>query len=102
MNFLSLLILRLIVAYIILENTISYISSIPPNPLFQNVSRLCPPLQGVPMVASSPVRHESPMQMNPIEVHSYQQSSWQSFNSYQIKNEMEHPPLQQLVSFIIE
>jgi hypothetical protein len=54
-------------AYIILENTISYISSIPPNPLFQNVSRLCPPLQGVPMVASSPVRHESPMQMNPIE-----------------------------------
>lgn len=40
------------------------------------------------------------MQMNPIEVHSYQQSSWQSFNSYQIKNEMEQPPLQQLVSFI--
>lgn len=64
----------------------------------KTVSRLCGPLQGVPMVASSPVRHESPMQMNPIEVQSYQQAPWQTYNTLQIKHETEQPPLQQLMN----
>lgn len=29
-------------------------------------------MQGIPMIASSPVRHDSPLGMNPVEVQSYQ------------------------------
>lgn len=67
---------------------------------FQN-ARFCGPLQGIPMVASSPVKHENHIPMNPIEVQSYQQK-WQPFNTYRIKNQMDEAPLQQLVSVICQ
>lgn len=67
---------------------------------FQNGGRLHGPLQGVPMVASSPVRHESPMQVNPVEVQSYQ-PPWQALSDFAMKNDMEQPPFQQLVSSFV-
>ncbi|VDI71031.1 insulin gene enhancer protein ISL-1 [Mytilus galloprovincialis] len=60
-------------------------------------ARFCGPLQGIPMVASSPVKHENHIPMNPIEVQSYQQK-WQPFNTYRIKNQMDEAPLQQLMN----
>ncbi|VDI71029.1 insulin gene enhancer protein ISL-1-like isoform X2 [Mytilus galloprovincialis] len=66
----------------------------------KNGGRLHGPLQGVPMVASSPVRHESPMQVNPVEVQSYQ-PPWQALSDFAMKNDMEQPPFQQLVSSFV-
>ncbi|VDI71027.1 insulin gene enhancer protein ISL-1-like isoform X2 [Mytilus edulis] len=63
----------------------------------KNGGRLHGPLQGVPMVASSPVRHESPMQVNPVEVQSYQ-PPWQALSDFAMKNDMEQPPFQQLMN----
>ena len=66
--------------------------------LFQNGNRLHGPLQGVPMVASSPVRHESPMQANPVEVQAYQ-PPWKALSDFAMQSELDqHPPFQQLVS----
>lgn len=38
-------------------------------------------MRGVPLIASSPVRHESPVQMNPMDVHSYQ-PPWRALADY--------------------
>lgn len=56
-------------------------------------------MQGVPMVASSPVRHESNIQANPISVQQYQQPPWQALSEFAMKSELEQsqPPFQQLV-----
>ncbi|KAL3867017.1 hypothetical protein ACJMK2_044258, partial [Sinanodonta woodiana] len=63
-----------------------------------NGSRLQGPLQGVPMVASSPVRHESPLQVNPVEVQSYQ-PPWKALSEFAMQSELDpQPPFQQLVS----
>ena len=67
---------------------------------FQNGGRLHGPLQGVPMVATSPVRHESPMQANPVEVQSYQ-PPWKALSEFAMQSELEHPPFQQLVSSFV-
>ncbi|XP_013399482.1 insulin gene enhancer protein ISL-1 isoform X2 [Lingula anatina] len=66
----------------------------------KNGNRLQGPLpQGVPMVASSPVRHESGMQGNPVEVQSYQQSTpWHKLADYGgMQGDIDQPPFQQLV-----
>ncbi|XP_070174582.1 insulin gene enhancer protein ISL-1-like isoform X2 [Littorina saxatilis] len=59
------------------------------------------PLNGVPMVASSPVRHEGPpgLQANPVEVQSYQ-TPWKALSEFAMQGEMDHqhPPFQQLMN----
>ncbi|XP_074651020.1 insulin gene enhancer protein ISL-1-like [Tubulanus polymorphus] len=61
-----------------------------------------PPLQGgVPMVASSPVRHDSTMQANPVEVQSYQ-PPWKALSDFAMQSEIDQPPFQQLVSSFVE
>ncbi|XP_055864639.1 insulin gene enhancer protein isl-1-like isoform X2 [Biomphalaria glabrata] len=59
------------------------------------------PLQGVPMVASSPVRHEPPvgMQGNPVEVQSYQ-TPWKALSEFAMQGDLDQPhaPFQQLMS----
>ena len=56
-------------------------------------------LQGVPMVASSPVRHEPPagLQPNPVEVQSYQ-APWKALSEFAMQSELDQAPFQQLVS----
>ncbi|XP_046661681.1 insulin gene enhancer protein isl-1 isoform X4 [Homalodisca vitripennis] len=59
-------------------------------------------MQGIPMVASSPVRHESPLGMNPIEVTSYQ-PPWKALSDFALHTDLERmdagaPPFQHLVS----
>ncbi|BES91102.1 insulin gene enhancer protein, partial [Nesidiocoris tenuis] len=59
-------------------------------------------MQGIPMVASSPVRHESPLGMNPIEVTSYQ-PPWKALSDFALHTDLDRldpsaPPFQHLVS----
>lgn len=59
-------------------------------------------MQGIPMVASSPVRHESPIGMNPIEVQSYQ-PPWKALSDFALHTDLDRldpsaPPFQHLVS----
>ena len=49
------------------------------------------------MVASSPVRHESNVQPNPVEVTSYQ-PPWKALSEFAMQSELDQPPFQQLVS----
>ena len=49
------------------------------------------------MVASSPVRHESSLQANPVEVQSYQ-PPWKALSEFAMQSELDQPPFQQLVS----
>ena len=51
------------------------------------------------MVASSPVRHEPPpnMQHNPVEVQQYQ-APWKALSEFALQSELDQPPFQQLVS----
>ncbi|CAG5136179.1 unnamed protein product, partial [Candidula unifasciata] len=67
----------------------------------KNGGGLSRPLQGVPMVASSPVRHEPPlgMQGNPVEVQSYQ-TPWKALSEFAMQGDMDQPhaPFQQLMS----
>nr|ABO93221.1 Islet [Platynereis dumerilii] len=53
------------------------------------------PLSGVPMVASSPVRHESNLQPNPVEVTSYQ-PPWKALSEFATQSELDQPPFHQL------
>jgi insulin gene enhancer protein ISL-1 len=59
-------------------------------------------MQGIPMVASSPVRHESPLGINPIEVQSYQ-PPWKALTEFALHTDLDRldpsaPPFQHLVS----
>ncbi len=49
------------------------------------------------MVASSPVRHESNLQANPVEVQSYQ-PPWKALSEFAMQSDLDQPPFQQLVS----
>lgn len=51
------------------------------------------------MVATSPVRHESPIQINPIEVQTYQ-PPWKALTEYALQPEIDptEPHFQQIVS----
>jgi hypothetical protein len=65
-------------------------------------------MQGVPMVASSPVRHEQPANhhLAPIEVlHQYHVEMastaappWKALSNFALQTELDQPPFQQLVS----
>lgn len=70
-------------------------------------------VQGVPMVATSPVRHEPPpsLQLAPIEVHHQCQTDlaaitsvsavappWKALSDFALQTELDQPPFQQLVS----
>lgn len=62
-------------------------------------------MQGIPMVASSPVRHESPLGLNPIEVHSYQ-PPWKALSDFALHTDLDRldpaaPPFQHLVNQVI-
>ncbi|XP_052795832.1 insulin gene enhancer protein ISL-1-like isoform X1 [Mya arenaria] len=64
----------------------------------KNGGRLHGPMQGVPMVASSPVRHESPMTANPVEVQTYQ-PPWKALSDFAMQSDLDHhPPFQQLMN----
>ncbi|CAG0914311.1 unnamed protein product [Notodromas monacha] len=60
-------------------------------------------MQGVPMVASSPVRHESPLSgIQPVEVTSYQ-PPWKALADFAMQGDLDridpqNPPFQQLVN----
>ncbi|XP_022099648.1 insulin gene enhancer protein ISL-1-like [Acanthaster planci] len=61
-------------------------------------SRRVQNFNGVPMVASSPVRHDSQMQGNQVEVQSYQ-PPWKALSDFALQSDIEQPPFQQLVNF---
>ncbi|GLG98736.1 Insulin gene enhancer protein isl-1 [Gryllus bimaculatus] len=59
-------------------------------------------MQGIPMVASSPVRHESPLGVSPIEVQTYQ-PPWKALSDFALHTDLERldpgaPPFQHLVN----
>ncbi|XP_071844976.1 insulin gene enhancer protein isl-1-like [Apostichopus japonicus] len=63
-------------------------------------SRRIQSFNGVPMVASSPVRHEAQMpQGSQVEVQSYQQPPWKALSDFALQSDIEQPPFQQLVNF---
>ncbi|VVC25610.1 Hypothetical protein CINCED_3A013622 [Cinara cedri] len=59
-------------------------------------------MQGIPMVASSPVRHDSPLGMNQIEVQSFQ-PPWKALSEFALHSDLDRvdtnqPHFQQLVN----
>lgn len=45
-------------------------------------------MHGIPMVASSPVRHESPIGMTPLEVQAYQ-PPWKALSDFALHTDLE-------------
>ena len=45
-------------------------------------------MQGIPMVASSPVRHESPIGMTPLEVQAYQ-PPWKALSDFALHTDLD-------------
>lgn len=66
-------------------------------------------MQGIPMVASSPVRHDSPLNMHGLEVQSYQ-PPWKALSEFALHADFEvkfdpnanSPAFQQLVNQVCE
>lgn len=57
-------------------------------------------MQGIPMVASSPVRHDSPLGVHPLEVQAYQ-PPWKALSDYALHSDLDQPhapAFQQLVN----
>ncbi|XP_074039523.1 LIM1_Isl and LIM2_Isl domain-containing protein tup isoform X2 [Leptinotarsa decemlineata] len=57
-------------------------------------------MQGIPMVASSPVRHDSPIGVHPLEVQAYQ-PPWKALSDFALHADLEQPhqpAFQQLVN----
>ena len=58
-------------------------------------------MHGIPMVATSPVRHESPVGMNPVEVHSYE-PPWKALTDFALHTDLDRlnngPQFQHLVN----
>lgn len=57
-------------------------------------------MQGIPMVASSPVRHDSPLGVHPLEVQAYQ-PPWKALSDFALHSDLEQPhapAFQQLVN----
>ena len=55
-------------------------------------------MHGIPMVATSPVRHESPVGMNPVEIQSYE-PPWKALTDFALHTDLDrlngpppHPP----------
>ncbi|KAM9807494.1 insulin gene enhancer protein isl-2a isoform 1-T1 [Neosynchiropus ocellatus] len=55
-------------------------------------------LTGTPLVAGSPIRHESSIQGNPVEVQTYQ-PPWKTLSDFALQSDLDQPAFQQLVSF---
>ena len=66
----------------------------------QSGHRLQTPINGVPMIASSPVRHEG-IQASPVDVQTYQ-PPWKALSEFAMQSEMEQPPFQQLVNSFVD
>nr|CAB3256951.1 isl insulin gene enhancer protein [Phallusia mammillata] len=54
-------------------------------------------MNGVPMVASEPVRNDVAV-ANTVEVQNYQQPAWKALSDFALQSEIEQPAFQQLVS----
>ncbi|XP_076259951.1 LIM1_Isl and LIM2_Isl domain-containing protein tup isoform X2 [Rhynchophorus ferrugineus] len=57
-------------------------------------------MQGIPMVASSPVRHDSPLGVHPLEVQAYQ-PPWKALHDFAMHSDLDQPhqpAFQQLVN----
>ncbi|XP_072554517.1 insulin gene enhancer protein isl-2a [Paramormyrops kingsleyae] len=55
-------------------------------------------LTGTPLVAGSPVRHDSTVQASPVEVQTYQ-PPWKALSEFALQSDLDQPAFQQLVSF---
>ncbi|XP_029431802.1 insulin gene enhancer protein ISL-2 [Rhinatrema bivittatum] len=55
-------------------------------------------LTGTPLVAGSPIRHESSVQGSAVEVQTYQ-PPWKALSEFALQSDLEQPAFQQLVSF---
>lgn len=73
------------------------------NTLFQDGRKMgYGSMQGIPMVASSPVRHDSPLGMNQIDVQSFQ-PPWKALSEFALHSDLDRvdtsqPHFQQLVN----
>lgn len=59
-------------------------------------------MHGIPMVATSPVRHESPVGMNPVEIHSFE-PPWKALSDFALHTDLDRlnpnaPHFQHLVN----
>uniref|UniRef100_A0A3Q2CCT3 ISL LIM homeobox 2b n=1 Tax=Cyprinodon variegatus TaxID=28743 RepID=A0A3Q2CCT3_CYPVA len=54
-------------------------------------------LTGTPLVAGSPIRHESTVQGNPVEVQTYQ-PPWKALSEFALQSDLDQPAFQQLGS----
>uniref|UniRef100_H2Z9I9 Insulin gene enhancer protein ISL-1 n=1 Tax=Ciona savignyi TaxID=51511 RepID=H2Z9I9_CIOSA len=54
-------------------------------------------MNGVPMVASEPVRNDIPVSVAPVEVRNYQQPAWKALSDFALQSEIEQP-FQQLMN----
>jgi len=43
-------------------------------------------MQGIPMIATSPVRHEPPMGVNPVDIHGFQ-PPWKAFSEFALSGD---------------
>ncbi|XP_059392422.1 insulin gene enhancer protein isl-2a isoform X2 [Carassius carassius] len=55
-------------------------------------------LTGTPLVAGSPIRHDTTVQGNPVEVQTYQ-PPWKALSEFALQSDLDQPAFQQLVSF---
>uniref|UniRef100_A0A8C4RAA9 ISL LIM homeobox 1a n=1 Tax=Eptatretus burgeri TaxID=7764 RepID=A0A8C4RAA9_EPTBU len=55
-------------------------------------------MTGTPLVAGSPVRQDSGLQVSTVEVQSYHQPPWKALTDFALQSELEQGPFQQLVS----
>ncbi|XP_036211152.1 insulin gene enhancer protein ISL-2 [Myotis myotis] len=55
-------------------------------------------LTGTPLVAGSPIRHESALQGSAVEVQTYQ-PPWKTLSEFALQSDLDQPAFQQLVSF---
>ncbi|KAM8974787.1 insulin gene enhancer protein ISL-2 isoform 1-T1 [Pelodytes ibericus] len=55
-------------------------------------------LTGTPLIAGSPIRHDSAVQGNAVEVQTYQ-PPWKALSDFALQSDLEQPAFQQLVSF---
>jgi len=53
-------------------------------------------LTGTPLVAGSPIRHDTTVQGNPVEVQTYQ-PPWKALSEFALQSDLDQPAFQQLV-----
>ena len=73
------------------------------SPLFQDGRKLgYGSMHGIPMVATSPVRHDSPVGMNPVDIQSYE-PPWKALTDFALHTDLDRlnpnaPHFQHLVN----